>query len=206
MLQHYVEIQHAVAELVEPIHDALAAARLTVDEKHKGLLRDKDQQWLRTALIRGLVYRELERVELSGWVLGGEHARNGEVHLCSRDGTMTIRVLREAPDQTIPAAGHNRRRRAYYANVLPYGLDLWGSAHHSLLLLWGEPDPADDFTVRLVRPLEPGKYRKSGRADLDIDLPRSKTDFMALKFEVYDEEYEQPGFQIADEEFGGDAT
>ena len=83
---------------------------------------------------------------------------------------------------------------------MPYQPDLFGKAHHSLLLLWGEPDSGEDFTVRLVRPLEPGKYRKPGRADMDIDLPRSKTDFMALKFEVYDEEYEEPTFGIAEEE------
>ena len=191
---------------MEPIHDALAAARLAVDETHKGLVRGEDQQWLRTALIRGLVYRELERAALQEWVLGGEHVRNGEVHLSSTDGTMTIRVLREAPDQTIPAAGHSRRRRAYYLNTLPYEPDLFGSAHHSLLLLWGEPDP----TTRTSRSGWCARWNRASGASraepIDIDLPRSKTDFMALKFEVYDEEYEERGFTIADEETDGDAT
>ncbi|OZF47591.1 hypothetical protein [Rhodococcus sp. 14-2470-1a] len=187
MSNSFEALQGSIGDVVEPLHEAMRGAREVMND-HSVLVRDDDQQWLRACLLRGLAYRKLEALDLGAWSLTGGHKKNGAVHLAHRDGSMTIRLLREAVGNSIPHAGSNRARRSYYQNTPLPGLDLFGS-HSNLLVLWSEPNPAEDFCLRMVRPLTTGSwFGKNLRTDIDIELPRSRTAFTELRFTVTDED------------------
>ncbi|MBQ7806398.1 hypothetical protein [Rhodococcus sp. (in: high G+C Gram-positive bacteria)] len=191
-------VQHSIAPLVEPMHEALESARHFIDVEHRGVV-GKDQHWLRTANMRGSVFRYLKRQDLGDWFLDeSAHGQNGAVHLTNNDGTSQLRVLHASADQADPVAGHSRRRRAYFTNnPLIEEEDLFGTVHHKLLMLWEEPDSESEFGLRVVRTLGPGTYGKSMKTDMLIDMPRTKTDFESLEFVVQDEELD---YEIAEDE------
>lgn len=195
-----------VSPLVEPLYDAFGYAQQRLEQL--GIPTGDDKRWLRTACFRSEVFDYLNGQEIDGWWLDRKpHSQNGAVHLAHSDNDLALRVLREAPlPGGVPCAGGSRRRRAYYRNQ-PYGqLPLWGeeakNVSHNLLTLWEES--GDEISLRLVRPLGPGSALRGVPIDLSVDLPRTRTDFESIKFEVFDEDLDEDTANYEeDQESGG---
>ncbi|QLL10074.1 hypothetical protein H0P51_08115 [Mycobacterium vicinigordonae] len=177
-----------MAPLVEPMHDAFGHARRRVEGL--GIAAGKDKQWLRTALFRSEAFDYLAGHPVDHWRIDKKyHRQNGAIHLAHSDGDLGLRILREAPTPGgVPCAGSNRQRRAYYLNRPCAQLGLWGepkNVSHNLLVLWDECD--EGVSLRMVRPIGTGTSLRGVPIDLSVDLPRLRTDFEKLRFEVLDE-------------------
>ncbi len=199
-----------LSPLVEPLHDGFGLARLRVDRLR--VASGPSKQWLRTALFRSEVFNFLDANPVDGWSLDDQaHSQNGAIHLIHEDKDLALRVLREAPTKGgVPCAGSSKQRRAYFCNR-PYAqLGLWGELDgisHRLLALWNEPDADDErVALRVVRPVGPGTALRGVPIDMSVDLPRSRTDFERLRFDILDEQLKD-NVNIEDEEegSGGDA-
>jgi hypothetical protein len=194
---------HRISPLVEPLHDAFGHARHQIEKL--GIATGDDKQWLRTAHYRSEVFDYLRSHPVDDWSLSRKtHHQNGTVHLSHADADLKLRVLREAPiPGGVPRAGQSSRRQAYYQNR-PYAqLGLWGDSSavsHNLLTLWDES--SDGISLRLVRPVGLGSKR-GVPIDLSADLPRSRTDFEKMRFEVLDEELDDTTVNFEDEEGNG---
>jgi hypothetical protein len=197
-------IDHLVqrmSPLVEPLHDAFGHARHRVD--YLGIATGDDKRWLRTAHFRSEVFDYLSKHPIGDWSLDRKsHNQNGTVHLTHADQDLKLRVLREAPiPGGVPCAGSSGRRQAYYRNR-PYAqLALWGestNASHNMLTLWDER--SEDISLRLVRPIGLGNSVRGVPIDLSADLPRRRTEFEKMRFEVLDEELDETSVNYAEEE------
>lgn len=192
-----------VSPLVEPLHDAFGHARHRIETL--GVATGDDKGWLRTAHFRSEVFDYLHKHPVDDWRIDRKrHGQNGAIHLTHSDNDLVLRILREAPTPGgVPCAGSNERRRAYFRNR-PYAqLGLWGDENrisHNLLTLWDERD--EDVALRVVRPIGPGTPLRGVPIDLSVDLPRRRTDFEQIRFEVHDEPLEETIFIIEDEEGG----
>lgn len=181
-------IADRIGPLVEPLHTAFETARLRLVEDYKGLI-GPDQDWLRTHSIRGLVYQELGKIELpEHWSLGGEHRKNGAVHLVYGSGEMVIRAVHKLFGEA-PPAGTNRARRAFYTNAAIAELsDEANLPTQRLLATWSDDKPDDPFDIDVVRPTDPGTYFSGVRADVAFPLLRRRTAFEDLHFDTLDDD------------------
>jgi hypothetical protein len=171
-----------------------------------GIANGDDKRWLRTAHYRGEVFDFLSVHKFDGWTIDGRrHSQNGAIHLTHVDGDVAIRLLREAPiGGGVPCAGSNTRRRAYYRNQPCAQLTLWGelkNLSHNLLTLWDED--GDEISLRVVRPIGVGSSHRGVPIDLSVDLPRTRTDFEARRFEVLDEDLDETTINYDEEDGSG---
>lgn len=191
-----------LAPIVEPLHLAFAGGFEDIGGAR--LVDDPDYAWLRSHHLRACARKRLESEAPDGWVLAGNVRRNGQFLLATADAALQVRVLRDGVDGHVPPAGGNIARRKYYSN-LPGQLSLWkldedsaSDPFHKLLVLWSELGEGE-FSMRVVRPLEPGTYRRRFPVDLDLPLPRLRSDFEHLRFQVNDDEEDLEG-DVADGE------
>lgn len=200
------EVVHRISPLVEPLHDAFGHARHRLSQL--GISSSTGKRWLRTAHYRSEVFDHLCGVDLDEWRLDRRrHGQNGAIHLGHARGDMEVRLLRAAPTcGGIPCAGANGRRRAYYRNDPYRQLGLWGqhgASSHRLLALWDEAK--DEILLRVVRPVGPGTAHRGVPIDLSADLPRSRTDFEATRFDVFDEDLDDAEANYEEDEGSGSA-
>lgn len=200
-LSHLV---HGISSLVEPLHDAFGHARVRIDDL--GIAHGDDKRWLRTTHYRSEVFDYLAGHEADGWTLDRKrHSQNGAVHLIHSDGDLALRLLREAPTPGgVPCAGSNTRRRAYYRNRPCAQLGLWGeptTLAHNLLTLWDEQE--EGISLRVVRPIGPGSSHRGVPIDFSADLPRTRTDFESMRFEVLDEGLDETTISYDEEDGSG---
>ena len=73
-----------------------------------------------------------------------------------------------------------------------------GMSRTSCSTLWDER--SDDVSLRLVRPIGPGSALRGVPIDLSADLPRRRTDYEQMRFEVLDEALDETTVSYEDEE------
>jgi hypothetical protein len=195
---------HRISPLVEPLHDAFGHAQHRVAKL--GIATGEDKRWLRTAHYRSEVFDYLDAHAVDGWKIDEKRqSQNGAIHLTHADNDLALRVLREAPTPGgVPCAGSNKRRCAYYRNNPCGQLGLWGETKnisHNLLTLWDED--GEDISLRLVRPVGPGTALRGVPIDLSVDLPRLRTDFENMRFEVFDEDLDETTVNYEEENGSG---
>jgi len=195
---------YRLSPLVEPMHDAFGHARHRVQQL--GVAASDDKRWLRTAIYRGEVFDYLSTHPVDEWAIDDKrHSQNGAIHLTHADSDLAVRILREAPTPGgVPYAGSNSRRQAYYKNSPCAQLSLWGEPKnigHNLLALWDERN--DGISLRVVRPVGPGSPLGGVPIDLSADLPRHRTDFESMRFEVFDEDLDDAVAKFEEEDGSG---
>lgn len=181
--------------LTEPLHEALATAAQDADSHLPTYRNAGNMSFLRSGIMRLGVREHLSKVGLEGWSLGGNPNRMGQLQFANDSGDLALRFLKDGrpPTPSVPNAGHNRARRAFWRNtpMLDLGIDSLFEVPpmHKLLLLWS-PGEDGTFNVRAVRPLEPGKYSGRIAIDFTMELAPTRTAFEELKFvgEDHDED------------------
>jgi hypothetical protein len=196
-----------ISPLVEPLHDAFGYARHRLEAL--GIATGEDKRWLRTAHYRSEVFDYLNTHAVDGWTIDDKrHSQNGAIHLTHADNDLTLRVLREAPTPgRVPCAGSSKRRRAYYRNSPCGQLGLWGqptNMSHNLLTLWEEN--GNGTSMRLVRPIGVGSVLRGVPIDLSVDLPRLRTDFENMRFEILDEDLDEVTADYEEEDGSGNSA
>ncbi|CAM5736436.1 hypothetical protein MAUB1S_01694 [Mycolicibacterium aubagnense] len=177
-----------IAPLIDPFHEAFERARHRLNTDYRGIITE-DQDWLRSHIIRGLVYQELTSnvVLPEHWVVAGNHRQNGMVNMTYGSGEVALRVVHRLGD-VIPPAGTNAGRRAWYSNRAMADIaDPTMITTHRMLLCWADPDREEPFELDVVRPLNPGSIRTRVRADIAIPLPRTLSAFESLVFDTFDD-------------------
>jgi hypothetical protein len=181
--------------LTEPLHEALATAAQDADTTLPPYKSAGNMSFLRSGIMRLGVREHLSIAGLDGWSLRGNPNRMGQLQLTNDTGDLVLRFLKDGrpPTRSVPNAGHNAARRAFWRNtpMLDLGVDPLFEAQplHKLLLLWS-PGDEGTFNVRAVRPLEPGRYSGRIAIDFSMDLAPTRTAFEELKFvgEDHDED------------------
>jgi hypothetical protein len=193
--------------LTEPLHEALATAAEDASRHLPAYRNAGNMSFLHSGIMRLGVREHLSSVGLEGWSLGGNPNRMGQLQF-SNNRDLVLRFLKDGrpPARTVPHAGHNGSRRAFWRNtpMLDLGIDSLFDAPplHKLLLLWS-PDEDGTFNVRAVRPLEPGKYSGRIAIDFSMDLAPTRTAFEELKFVGEDHDEDLMIDIDKDEESGG---
>lgn len=173
--------------LTEPLHEALTTASDRASAHMPPYKNAGNMSFLRSGMMRLGVREHLSHAGVPGWTLGGNPNLMGQLQFKNGSGDLALRFLKDGrpPARSIPNAGHNVARRAYWRNtpMLDLGLDTLFDVPlvHKLLLLWS-PGEDGTFNVRVVRPLEPGKYTGRIAIDFSLDLAPTRTAFEELKF------------------------
>ncbi|WP_064722765.1 hypothetical protein [Paenarthrobacter nicotinovorans] len=178
--------------LTEPLHEAFALAEDDAVRHLPPYQNAGHMSWLKSGHMRLGVREHLAAKGLSGWSITGNANLTGQLSLTNNDGQVVLRVLKDGrpPKRTVPAAGHNRLRRTYWRNTPLFEFPqeaLFGSTKHRLLLLWA-PGADGAFELRVVRPINEGKYRGQVQADFCMELAPTRTDFENLRFVGEDHE------------------
>jgi hypothetical protein len=142
--------------------------------------------------------------ELGDWrvTLG----RNCSINLSLRG--LQLRLLRPLTGMTVPPAGGNGRRRAFYRQQLSQ-VNLLGVEGSDLIGIWNYRPSELAADVRIVRTVGVWGIGSPELIDLDFVLPDSSTDLLHLEFVPTDEDLGSlPGFDgVVDEEGdSGDAS
>jgi hypothetical protein len=184
-------ISSAVADLCEPLHDVFTWADQHRREKLAELDGRPEYQWLGTHHIRAMAHFRMSgtAVDLGGWKLTGNHARNGELWLT--DDEYRVRLLHAMHDKDVPCPGPNGQRRLYYRNVplpqMPQAPKLFGPPDDRLLFVWRIHMQTGTPIFRVVRPIGNWRYGDHALTDIDFILPDTAADLSALQFEPTDE-------------------
>lgn len=195
-------IADRIGPLVEPLHAAFEMARYRLDNDYPGLCRD-NQTWLRSHVLRGLVYQQLVDDPLPGqWIVTGNHRQNGKIVLTFGSGEMALRFMHAFPAGRAPLAGPNRARRAYYTQQALADLsDVNNIPTQRLILVWQEVPGVDTFDITVLRPLGPGSIRRQVRSDLEVPLARTLTIFEQTQFDTADD-VEELFFDFHEDDLG----
>lgn len=206
-LDEMVSLIEARAALVSPQLDEGLALALTQTEQRVGDLIREGHLHLRPLTVRALLRRHLESTELRGWRLGGDPRLMGQLLIDDTEGGLSMRVLKERRHTYpggVPVAGHNRTRRAYWAQPPLFGTDAPPDVDYlKLLMLWDLKDPQrvdEGYTLRLVHTLEPGRYGIPVACDLSIDIQTGGSLFSTLRFRGDDEPHDFFEIQIDEAE------
>ena len=151
---------------------------------------------------RAVLRDALEREDLpEGWTVTGNTRSTGQTFLTNRDLGTTLRLLSESRVTTngVPHAGRTRARRTQWAQLSFFGHE--GMSHRQLLLLMDTR--ADEPALRIVHPLEAGKYKGKVACDFLVDMIREFDDVGNATFDTA-EEYIDFFADIDDEEARGD--
>lgn len=206
-LAKYLHIE--LMTLVEPLHEALAAAAEDASKHLPEYAHAGNMSFLHSGVMRLGVREYLTTWGIAGWASGGNPNRMGQLSLKNEAGDLVLRFLKDGrpPSRSVPHAGHNSTRRAFWRNtpMLDLGPEpLFDIAPtHKLLLLWS-PSSEGAFNVRAVRPLEPGRYSGQIPIDFSLDLAPTRTAFEELRFVGEDHEEDLMIAIDGDEELEGE--
>lgn len=188
--------------LTEPLHEAFfraeeEAARHLPMYQHAGHM-----SWLKSGHMRLGVREHLSSAGLTEWKVTGNPNMTGQISLTNQAEDIVLRVLKDGrpPKRSVPNAGHNRQRRAYWRNapMLDFAQEpMFGPSVHALLLLWTQGEDGV-FDLRVVRPLSEGKYGGHVTADFCMELAPTRTAFEGLRF--VGEDHEEDLFMTIDED------
>lgn len=120
-----------------------------------------------------------------GWQVGGNSRLGGQLILHHSDLSMSFRVLSESrvTKNGVPHAGHTRARQAEWAEVPIFGIDGFTAHRRFLLLTNSRSTPSK---MRLVHPIDPGKYKGTVACDFNKPVLRDSA-AMAASFTGADE-------------------
>lgn len=171
--QMVVELQPI---LVEAVAHGAVKSKLAING-----IDSKKHPYLHPMALRANFRTYLDSMELpNGWYLAGDTKKMGQTLIVNEN--YQLRFLKERKRTYpggIPPAGRNAARRAYYRQYQPKipGLsDLEGLAgghtRENLVLAWDyvNVDSVDEISLRLVRPIEPGKFGEAVPIDLVVPL------------------------------------
>jgi hypothetical protein len=126
------------------------------------------------------------------WKVDGDPRKMGQLLLAHPGLKMEMQFLKErrrTDPGGVPTAGRNKGRRQRWSNdpldlTLPDTLQLDKIDPVRLLLLWDflSADTLDQFTLRIVHPLEPGVYGRAVACDLILDVNDGGEIFKSLEF------------------------
>lgn len=204
-------LHHELLPLTEPLHEAFFKAEEDATRHLPPYKSGGHMSWLKSGHMRLGVREHLSSAALTTWHLTGNPNMTGQLGLINDAGDIALRVLKDGrpPKRSIPDAGHNRQRKAYWRN--PPMLDflqgnLFGPTAHSLLLLWSLGEDGI-FDLRVVRPITEGKYGGQVLTDFCMELAPTRTAFENLRF--LGEDHEEDLFMTIhkdEEAAGGEGT
>ena len=158
-----------------------------------------------SGLVRLEVREDLEgRALPTGWCLAGDPRQMAQLILFNEEHDLSFRFLKEnrANRGGVPHAGHNKARRAAWADqprqlMLELGrLEAKPPARliqrepSTFLLLWAPNDASDldkGFTLRVVHTVEAGEHKRGVICDMEIELLQGGEIFDRLEFAGSDE-------------------
>lgn len=212
---HGAEVREAVevqARALGPLlHSGMAASLEGARARNVGLKHSKYPH-LVPSCVRAELREFLESSPVpSGWRIGGNSRRMGQLDLENPDLGMSMRFLKERRRTYpggVPTAGHNQARRQRWTS-LPLDFPLPQQVNTdvdtlNLLLLWDfrKPGKLDEFRLRIVHTLAPGTYGKPVPCDLIVDVEDGGFIFSQLKFAGSPEDDDLFKVEIAEEDNG----
>lgn len=184
-----IEVQ--AGALGPSLHAAVATSLAGALGRNAGLRHSKYPH-LMPLTMRAEMRECLERKPMvNDWKVDGDSRKMGQLILARPDLNMEMQFLKERRGTYpggVPTAGRNETRRQRWIND-PLDLDLSGGEANEispvrLLLLWDflEPQTLDQFTLRVVHPLKPGRYGKAVPCDLILEVNDGGEIFKSLEF------------------------
>lgn len=194
------------------LDEAMAHAILRAEDRARGFEHGRFPH-SRPLTIRQDVRLALEVDELpGGWEVAGDPRKMGQLILQDCDTGISLRFLKAPytqPDRIPHAGGNAARRTAWAQQPIPGlsrvgGLSAEGIRGASFLLIWAYLDACrrtDGYDLRVVHPLEPGRFGSATQCDLDLTIPRGGIlGEENLRFVGLDSEEDLFSFGLADEE------
>lgn len=163
--------------LASPLHEAMGYAISVADQKMVSYrVSGAKYRGLHSYLVRvGVREFLLEEGLPDSWEIAGNPELSGQLKFLDQQSGWQIRFLKESPVTTnrVPLAGANKARRQIWTG------DLFSSAgvDHSLgrviredelLMLWNLQN--QDFGLRVVHTIGPGKFQKTVPVNYSLDL------------------------------------
>lgn len=184
------------------VSTALAGARM----RNAGLQHRKYPHLIPTHLrVELREYLELNPLP-SGWTMGGDARKMGQLLFHHPELSMELRFLKERRRTYplgVPPAGNNKTRREVWTDVPFEGLHVVRPKGKpvQLLLLWDflEGD-LDRFTLRVVHTVAPGIYGKPVPCDLILDVRDGGEIYKRLEFTGSPDEEDLFAVEIDQEE------
>ena len=137
-----------------------------------------------------------------GWIVGGNSRMGSQIILRNPEHGASLRVLSESrvTSNGVPHAGATQARRdAWYAPPRPlFSMPPTPTTHRDLLLLTDTTGSLP--TMRIVHPVEPGRYNGTVTCDFALSLLRDTAAMMNSAFAGADEEEDFFNVQITAEE------
>lgn len=190
VVRRAIEVQAGV--LGPTLHVGVATSLAGALSRNRGLQHRKYPH-LMPLTMRAEMREYLESNPMTnGWTIDGDPRKMGQLLLAHPDLNMEMQFLKERRRSYpggVPTAGKNKTRRKRWSND-PLDLDLpdAGELHEAdpvrLLLLWDflDAQSLDQFTLRIVHPLEPGMYGRAVTCDLILDVNDGGEIFKSLEF------------------------
>lgn len=206
-LRQVIEVQ---AEALGPVlHAGVSTSLAGALSRSKGLEHSKYPH-LMPLTMRAEMRDYLEANAMTNdWKVAGDPRKMGQLLLAHPHLGMEMQFLKERRRTYpggVPTAGKNKGRRQRWSND-PLDLHLPaakadGTHPVRLLLLWDFRDARtlDQFTLRIVHPLEPGVYGRAVPCDLILDVNDGGEIFKSLEFTGSPDEDDLFGFVDVDEE------
>lgn len=186
-----IELQAGVLGPV--LHAGVATSLAGALRRNKGLKHTRYPH-LMPLIMRAEMREYLEANPMANdWKVDGDSRKMGQLLLVHPDLNMEMQFLKERRRSYpggVPTAGKNEGRRQRWVND-PLDLGLTDTAHVDapsdpvrLLLLWDflDAQTLDQFSLRIVHPLEPGVYGRAVPCDLILDVNDGGEIFKSLEF------------------------
>ena len=169
-------LESHVAALGPSLYETMSTATAKVVKSVSDIPHHKYPH-VRPALTRTHWRQELEANPLPlGWTVAGNTRLNGQTFLYHPHLNARMRILKERRNTTpggIPTAGYSPTRQQYWSAPLP-GLDDSHPAFNptNLLLCWdyASNENLEDFQLRVVHTLEPGRFGEAVKCDFMVDI------------------------------------
>lgn len=209
-------ILNRVRAIAPVLDEAMAAAMVRAEERAKGFEHGRFPH------TRPLTIRQDARLVLEGvplpdeWQVRGDSRKMGQLVLHDGITGMNLRFLKAPYTQSdrIPHAGHNNARRVAWTQARLHPLlpgfrrsglaEVPALADETFLLIWAYLDPnrrMDGYDLRIVHPLEPGRFGARTLCDLDLTIPRGGIlGEENLRFVGVGDDEDLFGFDLADED------
>ncbi|PZE39735.1 hypothetical protein [Curtobacterium sp. MCPF17_031] len=138
--------------------------------------------------VRAVFRGALEHEELpEGWTVTGNTRSTGQTFLTNVQYGTTLRLLSESrvTMNGVPHAGTSRARRAQWAQFAFFGAEEVARRHRDLLLLMDTR--AEEPSLRIVHPIEEGKYKGKVACDFLVSMIREFDDVGNAVFDTEEE-------------------
>jgi len=207
-IRQAIEVQ--AGALGPVLHAGVATSLAGAFARNKGLKHSKYPH-LMPMTMRAEMREYLEANPMANdWEVDGDPRKMGQLLLAHPDLNMEMQFLKERRRTYpggVPIAGKNKGRRQRWAND-PLDLDLPDPAQVDgtdpvrLLLLWDflDAQTLDQFSLRIVHPLEPGVYGRAVPCDLILDVNDGGEIFKSLEFTGSPDDDDLFGLVDVDEE------